>query len=71
MGLRFIIFIAAIWIVLLIIRFYLGQASKKQPPKNSKSIETVRCKRCGLALPKKGAIQQGDHFFCSKEHLDD
>jgi uncharacterized protein len=71
MGLRFIIFLAAIWIVLLIIRFYLGKASKKRHPKNSKNIESVRCKKCGLALPKKEAIQQGEHFFCSKEHLDD
>ena len=70
MGLRFIIFIAAIWVVLLIIRFYLGQSSQKRASQSSKKIETVRCEQCGLVLPKKEAILQQNYFFCSQQHAD-
>jgi hypothetical protein len=70
MGLRFIIFIAAIWVALLIIRFYLGQSSRKRASQSSKSIETVRCQQCGLVLPKKEALLQKNYFFCSKQHAD-
>jgi len=72
MGLRFIIFLAAIWIVLLIIRFYLGRApKKKQHSQRGTNIDTVRCQQCGLVIPEEEAIQQDNQYFCSKEHAND
>lgn len=68
MGLRFLLLVIAIWIILLILRFYLNQSRKERGSTNRIQIDTVRCQQCDLAMPKKGAIRIGEHFFCSEEH---
>ena len=34
---------------------------------NSKKL-MVKCQQCGLHIPEKEAIKQGDKIFCSLEH---
>ena len=38
--------------------------------KNNQNTEKlmVKCQQCGLHIPEKEAIKQGDNIFCSLEH---
>ena len=40
--------------------------SRADNPKSKKLM--VKCQQCGLHIPEKEAIKQGDNIFCSLEH---
>ena len=42
------------------------EALKKDEPSNENKM--VKCLHCGLHIPEKEAIKQGDKVFCSLEH---
>ena len=42
------------------------QKIKKDDPLNNNKM--VKCLHCGLHIPEKEAIKQGDKIFCSLEH---
>ncbi|MEN8167359.1 MAG: PP0621 family protein [Pseudomonadota bacterium] len=69
MGLRYLLLGLAIWAVWLILRHLIRQQRlKNTPPQAVKSVDSVQCSHCGLHLPRSEAIQQGDDFFCNREH---
>ena len=69
MALRYLFLGLAIWGILLILRHLLRQRRLKQaPPRAAKSVDSVQCRYCGLHLPRSEAIQQGEDFFCNREH---
>jgi uncharacterized protein len=41
----------------------------KRPPGSGREEDMVRCKICGLHLPRSESLRSGDEFFCSEEHL--
>ena len=44
-------------------------AADTSRPANDAAIATmVRCAHCGLHVPQGEALQNGDHYYCSKEH---
>ena len=69
MALRYLFLGLAIWAAVLILRHLLRQRPlKPEPPRAAKSIDTVECSYCGLHIPRGEAIQQGEDFFCNREH---
>jgi len=69
-----------LYLVLLAVSFYVVKLMKtrlEEPLKKLKkddSVESsdannmVKCLHCGLHIPEKEAIKQGDKVFCSLEH---
>lgn len=68
-------------LVLLAVSFYVVKylrtkldQSNKQIDKDSENTNQntkklmVKCQHCGLHIPEKEAIKQGDNIFCSLEH---
>ncbi len=55
------------------LRLKLDQTQKKidndheRNNKNAKKL-MLKCQHCGLHIPEKEAIKQGDNVFCSLEH---
>lgn len=73
---RAIVFLLLIILVFLIIRFGLqkinqirAQQNKERQQADIESQEMVKCAATGVHLPKSEAIQKGELFFCSEEHL--
>lgn len=69
MGLRYLFLGLAIWAGVAILRHLLRQRRlKREPSRAAKSVDSVQCGYCGLHLPRGEAIQQGEDFFCNREH---
>ena len=69
MALRYLFLGLVIWAAVLILRLLLQRRHLKQaPPRAAKSVDSVQCGYCGLHLPRSEAIQQGEDFFCNREH---
>jgi uncharacterized protein len=69
MAFRYLFLGLAIWAGVAILRHLLRQQHlKQQPPRAAKSVDSVECGYCGLHLPRSEAIQQGEDFFCNREH---
>jgi uncharacterized protein len=47
-----------------------SENSKNDSGKNNQKSKRlmVKCQQCGLHIPEKEAIKQGDNIFCSLEH---
>lgn len=43
--------------------------SAKRGPDAGREEDMVRCKICGLHLPRSESLRSGDEFYCSEEHL--
>ncbi|MGD9000299.1 MAG: PP0621 family protein [Granulosicoccaceae bacterium] len=69
--LRLLIIALAVWIIIVLIRNARArkQVSDKRPANKVENM--VSCVQCGLHLPEKDAIRDGDHFFCSEQHRND
>jgi uncharacterized protein len=75
---KFLFWAVVIVGVLLVTRILAHQAAKqratKNPSKNGstpsigKAEEMVRCKECGVYMPRSEAVKQGGEFWCSTEH---
>ncbi len=74
---KLLFWIAAIIVVLFVIRLINHQKAKeRQKPKSSekpsvgKSEEMVRCAHCGVYLPRSDALLKDGHLWCSQKHAD-
>ncbi len=65
---RFLLIILAIWIVVMILRYFLQQERREAKRKLPTATDTVKCARCGLHLPRDEAIASGGQWYCSERH---
>jgi len=66
---RTLIIVAAIVLVVLIIRNRL-RAANAPAPRPHRQVDSVQCSHCRQYLPATAAVRQDDRFFCNQEHLD-
>lgn len=68
-------FLIVLSVILGLIFFFRHSRKKAMPhphtpsPKSTMTISMVQCEYCGIHLPENEAISQGNHYWCSKEHL--
>ena len=63
----------AIFIALAIIVMVAKRLWRSSRPPARRSIEPgqmVQCANCGIYIPKQEALQQEEHYYCSRAHLD-
>lgn len=68
--LRIILLALLVWLVFRLVKRFRNRPSKDSsriPPSPS---DMVRCEQCGLHIPKIEAVRDNDHYFCSKQHLE-
>lgn len=64
---KILLLIAAVWIVILLVRRY--QRSLAQPDATVKPVENmVKCAHCAVNLPRGEAIYTQGDFYCTVEH---
>ena len=79
---KLLLVVAIFTVVYLILRSYKRRVDKSAPPAGSSpggqgkghgeskhGEDMVRCRVCGIHLPKSEAIRSRDEIFCSREHL--
>jgi uncharacterized protein len=67
---KFLLLIAVFIIVYLFIRATRGApALRKESTSRRPTEDMVRCKICGVHLPRSESVTSRGEFFCSKEHL--
>jgi uncharacterized protein len=66
--LRLLIIALAVWIVIVLIRNARGRKQVHEQRPADKVENMVSCANCGIHLPEKDAIREGERFFCSEEH---
>jgi len=68
-GIRVLMFLLGIGLVVwILIRLAKGPAVAKKPQK--KVGDMVQCSHCGVYVPRSEAVQDGDRYFCCREHRD-
>jgi uncharacterized protein len=62
------IFIALAIIVVVAKRMW----GKPRPPASQDKLsgKMAQCAHCGMYIPEQEAIRYGDHYYCSREHLE-
>jgi len=45
------------------------QTRRGHPARKTRAVESVQCARCGLHLPREDALRKGEHYYCSRAHL--
>lgn len=70
MGLRFLFLILAIIAIWLIVRHQWSKRQSKINPKESTELfdNMIECHYCSVHIPRKEAIFQNEHYYCSLEH---
>ena len=65
---KFLLLIAVFVIAYMVIKG--GSRRSDQPKQTSGAIaeDMVRCKVCGVHLPRSESIESRDDYFCSEEH---
>ncbi|MDH0646171.1 PP0621 family protein [Pseudomonas sp. GD03858] len=63
------------WIALIAAAFWLWRkfkASQQSPaePRLQDPLKMVRCAHCGVHLPNDRALQRGQEWYCSQQHLE-
>ena len=71
---KFLLLIAVIIIVYLFFRVMRGtgrtpQAQRPASHRDGPGEDMVRCKVCGVHLPRSESVTSRGEFFCSQEHL--
>jgi uncharacterized protein len=67
--LRFLVILAALFLVYLIVRKMLTKpASPKRPNAVQDVRKVVRCEHCGLHVPENEAVIADGRRYCSQEH---
>jgi uncharacterized protein len=68
---KFLLVIAVFIVVYLFLRSYRRRVEAAPPPAAAAKHgeDMVRCRICGVHLPKSEAVTSGGEFYCSKEHL--
>ena len=66
--LRLIIILFGVWLVIQIIKRSFASSSRASRAKPA-IAKMVACAHCGVHVPESEAIQDGNRFYCSREHL--
>lgn len=68
---KFLLVIAVFIVVYLFLRSYRRRADASPPPAAAAKHgeDMVRCRVCGVHLPKSEAVTSRGEMYCSKEHL--
>ncbi|HWH48693.1 MAG TPA: PP0621 family protein [Burkholderiales bacterium] len=68
---KFLLVIAVFIAVYLFLRTYRRRAERAPPPAAGATVgeDMVRCRICGVHLPKSEAVTSRGELYCSKEHL--
>lgn len=68
---KFLLVIAVFIVVYLFLRSYRRRAEAAPPPAAAAKHgeDMVRCRICGVHLPKSEAVTSRGEIYCSKEHL--
>ncbi|MDX1250883.1 MAG: hypothetical protein IDH49_01245 [Gammaproteobacteria bacterium] len=70
--LRFILLVVVVWLVFRLVKRFLNRPSKDSSRISSKQPgDMVRCEQCGLHIPKIEAMRDGEHYYCSRQHLEE
>jgi len=67
--LRFLILILAIWLGVMILRYFYRKRVSSQNKPTLKTEHMVRCESCGVHVPQTDACQYGKKWFCSSQHM--
>ena len=66
---RILIIALVVWLLLRMIQNW-ARRSRLNQKGNKPQIETVvRCRHCGLHIPKHEALESDNNYYCSQEHL--
>jgi len=66
--LRLVIILIGVWLVIQIIKRSFASSSRPRTAKPT-IAKMVACAHCGVHVPESEAFQNGDKFYCSREHL--
>jgi len=64
---KFLLLILAVFAAWLLIKRLRGKDGAANPPDPAPE-QMVHCSHCGLYLPQKEAIADGDKYYCCAEH---
>jgi len=65
---RILVLFVVIYLVYSMIKRYMSNRPRK-PPASVAHERMVQCAACGLHIPEREALAQGELYYCSKEHL--
>jgi uncharacterized protein len=72
MGLRFLLLAAALAVIVMVVRTMLRARRGKGAPQEPAQVEDmVRCRVCGVHVPRSEAVETEEGLFCSRRHLED
>ncbi len=67
-----ILVIALLWIARIVLqRLKALPGDQTNTRKTPVEQDTVKCQQCHTYVPRHDAIRQGEHHFCSQQHLED
>jgi len=69
---KLLLVVAVFTIVYLVLRSYRRKTERRPPTARSASAhgeDMVRCRVCGVHLPRSEAVTSRGEMFCSREHL--
>jgi uncharacterized protein len=68
---KILLIVVVFALVYFIVRAYARSVAKPNPPSDASikgNEDMVRCRHCGVHLPRSEALAAGDESFCSDEH---
>jgi uncharacterized protein len=69
---RILVLIAiALLLYVILTNLFRRQAAEKKAAAKKVTEQMVKCDHCGLHVLQQEAIRQGQHYFCSSQHLED
>ena len=66
---KYLLVIAVVIVVYLIVRSGRKKSDEMPPPSATRDEDMVRCRVCGVHLPKSEALSSRSDFYCTEEHL--
>jgi len=67
---KYLLLIAVVIIAYMVIKSSSRRSDgRHQAPASGKEEDMVRCKICGVHLPRSEGLEFRDEFYCSEEHL--
>jgi len=67
--LRIALVLLGLWLVLRFIKRALAQR-RSGPPSAPPPADMLRCKYCGMFVPRSDTVTSGDKVYCSDQHAD-
>ncbi|MGI9321203.1 MAG: PP0621 family protein [Thiogranum sp.] len=69
-GIRILIYLLGIALVIWIL-MRLAKTPRVEEKSTKKVGDMVRCRHCGMYIPRHEAVQDSDHYYCCTEHRDE